>query len=95
LIRIYGKFERLINVEGRAQLCNAADRDSLQNAQNKLLKKINDPNRQNGGLMVKVEDVQSIIRYTEAIDEEVYQSKIGHETEDSTERGQDITDDDL
>ena len=96
LIRVYGKFERLAKVEGRAESCNGADRECLQNAQNKLLKKINDPNRQNGGLMVKVEDVQSIIRYTEAIDEEIYQSKIGNgDTEDSTDREQEITDDDL
>ena len=79
---------------------NAADRDALQNAQNKLLRKIADPDRAKNGLLVKVEDVQTIIRQTEAIDDEIYQAKLSKRDtigggEDEETREQEITDDDL
>lgn len=45
--------------------------------------------------MLKLEDVQSTIRHTEAIDEEIYHGRNVEDTEDSTARGEEITDDDL
>ena len=57
LIRVHGKFENLVKAEGRAQVTNCTDQNSLQNAQNKLLDKINDPSRERRGLMVQVEDI--------------------------------------
>ena len=51
-------------------------------------------------MLVKVEDVHTIIRQTEAIDEEIYQAKLSKRDtvgggDDEETREQEITDDDL
>ena len=76
LIRIFGKFEKLMHYEGRAETRDPAKRDALMNAQRNLLQKIRDANRANNGLFVKLEDVNSTIRFAEQLADQTHSSSL-------------------
>lgn len=67
LLRIFGKFERLMHLEGRVSL-NGQDtqrRDMLIQAQARLLERINGPPQQSGaGMLTKLRDLQSQLQYS-------------------------------
>lgn len=56
LIRIFGKFEKLMHHEGRVDARDTQKRDMLLEAQEKLLKRMNDPVRGNKGLFVELDE---------------------------------------
>jgi len=71
--------------EGRAETRDPAKRDALLRAQQNLLLKIRDANRANGGLFVKLEDVNSTLRFSEQLADQTHSSSL-MDSENSNER---------
>jgi hypothetical protein len=64
LIRIFGKFEALMHLEGRVDYSDTQKRDMLIAAQKQLLAKISTPYRKDGaGLLLRLDDMGHKLRH--------------------------------
>jgi len=65
LVRIFGKFERLMNAQGRVDFSDTQKRDMLIQAQQSLLAKITNPHRggpAGNGLLLRLQDVKQVLQ---------------------------------
>ena len=63
MIRIFGKFEALMHIEGRVDYSDTQKRDMILNAQKQLLAKVSTPYRKNGGgLLLRLDDMGQKLR---------------------------------